>query len=522
MCFICEGNQRTSGELSRREGGKIFGSGSRAPVAISVFVKNPAAKEQSRVFFHDIGDYLDQEQKFNIIKEFGSIGGIKRTGSWTRITTDRHGDWLDQRDDSFDTFLKLGDKKQKTAAACFADYSLGVVTNRDAWCINPSLRALKKNVSATIGFYNQERRRWAEARESGTATAKIADFVNSDTKRIGWTRKLRKDAETFKPLDVKEGQFVPCMYRPFTKQWQFYSRRLNEVVSQMPRIFPNGALPNRVIAVNGKGSRNGLSVLMANCLVDLNMLEAGAQCFPFWLYEDSEEGESNSLLVGIESSSGLRREAITEAGLKHFRKTYPSEVISRKDIFHYVYGLLHSDDYRDRFRANLIKDLPRIPCVKDDADYRAFRDAGQRLGELHVEYENVAPYPAVIDSRGCDLESVNDPVSFFRVLKMKHEGNGRNKDRSTIIYNHNITIRDIPDTAWDYVVNAKPALSWVMERQTVKTDKASGIVSDSNCYAVETIGNPRYPLDLLLRIITVSLETIQIVRALPKLEFDGP
>ena len=159
--------------------------------------------------------------------------------------------------------------------------------------------------------------------------------------------------------------------------------------------------------------------------------------------------------------------------------------------------------------------------MKDAADFRTFRDAGQRLGEIHVGYEKVAPYPAVIDSQGRNLESVEDPASFFRVLKMKQAGSGKNKDRSTIIYNRNITIRDIPDSAWDYVVNGKPALSWVMERQTVKTNKASGIVSDANCYAVETIGNPRYPLDLLLRIITVSLETMKIVRALPKLEGDG-
>ena len=136
-----------------------------------------------------------------------------------------------------------------------------------------------------------------------------------------------------------------------------------------------------------------------------------------------------------------------------------------------MYGLLHSEDYRNRFRVNLSRNLPRIPCVKDAVDFRAFRDAGERLGELHVGYEEVAPYPAVIDAEGRDLESVEDPASFFRVLKMKHPGSGRKKDRSAIIYNHNITVRDIPDAAWDYVINGKPALSWVMERQTVKTDK---------------------------------------------------
>ena len=337
---------------------------------------------------------------------------------------------------------------------------------------------------------------------------------------MSWTRGLRKDAESLKPLEVKDGQFIPCMHRPFTKQWQFYSRRLNEVVSQMPRIFPNNELPNRVIAVTGKGGSAAFSALMLDTLPNLDTIEKG-QCFPFLLYEGTQPDENESLLEGIETGSYRRREAITEAGLEHFRRAYPGESISREDIFHYVYGLLHSEDYRNRYRANLAKEIPRIPCVKDAEDFRAFRDAGERLGEFHVGYEQVEPYPVVIDTAGRDLESVDDPASFFRVVKMKHPGSVRNKDRSSIIYNHNITVREIPDAAWDYVVNGKPALAWVMERQTVKTDKASGIVSDANCYAVETVGNPRYPLDLLLRIITVSLETNRIVQALPELQIDG-
>ena len=208
--FHLRGNQRTSGELSRREGGKIFGQGSRAPVAISVFVKNPNAAEQGRIFFHDIGDYLDQKQKLDIIRRFGSIGGITKAGGWTRIAPDSHGDWVDQRDDNFEAFLKLGDKKDDTGAVCFEDYSLGVVTNRDAWCINPSLQALRGNVAATIDFYNEERMRWARARELGTAPAKIADFLNPDPKRISWTRQLRKDAESLKLLDQKKGSSFPA------------------------------------------------------------------------------------------------------------------------------------------------------------------------------------------------------------------------------------------------------------------------------------------------------------------------
>ena len=254
---------------------------------------------------------------------------------------------------------------------------------------------------------------------------------------------------------------------------------------------------------------------MMDILPNLDTIEKG-QCFPFWLYEGDDGHEAD--LLG-ERIPGFRRlKAITEYGLQRFRSAYASETITREDIFYYVYGLLHSEDYRGRFRANLAKDLPRIPCVKPVEDYRAFRDAGKRLGELHVGYESFEPYPATIDSG--DKPLMTAPEEVYRVTKMRHPGSGRNKDRSTVIYNSHITVRDVPEAAWEYVVSGKAALAWVMERQCVKTDKASGIVSDANRYAIETVGDPRYPLDLFLRIITVSLETMKVVRALPELTVD--
>ena len=221
--------------------------------------------------------------------------------------------------------------------------------------------------------------------------------------------------------------------------------------------------------------------------------------------------------ISTTGASVQRREAITVPRPRLCsHRAYPTETISREDIFHYVYGLLHSEDYRRRFRANLAKDLPRIPCVKSVEDYRAFRDAGQRLGELHVGYESVGRYAvAEIDTGGVSLDGM-DTEAAYRVTKMRHPGTGRNKDRTTVIYNPHITVRSIPEEAWDYVVNGKPALQWVMLRQGVKTHKASRIVSDANRYAIETVGDPRYPLDLLLRVITVSLETMKIVRGLPE------
>ena len=504
------------------EGENVFQQGSMTGVAITVFVKNPGAPEQGRILFHDIGDNLDRKRKLDIVEHFGSIRGIEEARGWKRIFPDAYGDWLDQRDQSLNVYPKIGDKKDKDGRILFDNFSLGVVTARDPWCINPSGTALAENIESTISFYNAELSRWRSTRHDAEAAKgelpKIDNFITIDTSKISWTRSLKQDLRKGKELQQHDGMYVPCMYRPFTKQWQFFSRRLNEMIYQMPRIFPNSELPNRVIAVTGNGSRNGLSVLMTDRLVDLNMLEAGAQCFPFWLYDADEEAQAQADWLK-ERISGFRRlDAITDYGFQCFRSAYPSESVSREDIFHYVYGLLHSDDYRSRFRANLAKELPRVPCVKPVEDYRAFRDAGRRLGELHISYEDVDPYPATIDTGGKLL--MEDPEAAYRVTRMKHPGSGRNKDRSTVIYNPHITIRDIPEAAWEYVVNGKPALSWVMERQCVKTDKASGIVSDANRYAIETVGDPRYPLDLFLRVVTVSLETMKIVRSLPELAIE--
>ena len=503
------------------EGENVFGQGTMTGVAISVFVKNPNAVQQGNIYFHDIGDSLDRKQKFEIVKGFGSINGIKKADKWTRIIPDRHGDWLNQRDDSFDEHLKIGDKSDRSGNVLFQNYSLGVVTNRDAWCINPSRTALQSNIGSTLNFYNNELARWQGEKESiqsaGNALPRLEDFISFDGRKISWTRSLKTDLRKGKNLGLDDGQFVPCLYRPFTKQWQFYSRRFNEMVYQMPQIFPNGELPNRVIAVTGKGGRSGFSTLMMNELPNLHTIDT-SQCFPLWLYDDTKPEENLPLLSDSDTTSGYqRRDAITEYGLNHFRNAYPGEDITREDIFHYVYGLLHSEDYRTRYRDNLSKDLPRIPCVKSVADFRAFRDAGHRLGELHTGYEAVEPYSGVridIDSR-TDAMSKEDT---YQVRKMRHPGAGSNKDRSTVLYNSHITISNIPAAAWDYVVNGKPAPAWVMDRQCIKTDKASGIVSDANRYACETVGDPRYPLDLFLRVITVSLETMRIVRALPELD----
>jgi predicted helicase len=521
--FHLRGNQRTAGELSRKEGGKIFGSGSRSPIAISLLVKNPSAPKNGLIHFSDIGDYLSREEKLAKIEELRSIAGITRAAAWQIVTPDEHGDWIKQRDNSFAAHIVLGDKKGN-GPKLFENFSLGVVTNRDAWCYNSSKAAVSRNMARMIAFYNEEVRRLSEDHfglDKKQREAIVDDFIDTDPSRISWTRSLKQELAKGRRFDFRAQDLVQGHYRPFTKQWLYFNRRFNEMVYQIPRLFPTGHAGNLVICMNGVGAQKDFSVLMVDCVPDLHVMQTG-QGFPLYLYDDPEatvaEPKAEQSLLFDEavqpapSLAGRRRDAITSEGLAHFCSAYPGENISREDIFYYVYGLLHSRDYRERFSDNLVKELPRIPCVKTFNDFWAFSQAGRKLAELHLHYESVASYPLVVDSSGKFLTD-ND----YRVEKMRYGKKGKDKDLTTLHYNDRITLTGIPLEAYDYVINGKPALDWVIERQSVKTDKDSGIVNDANDWATETINDPKYPLHLFQKIVTVSVETMKIVNGLPTL-----
>ncbi|WP_375643491.1 DEAD/DEAH box helicase [Bartonella sp. AP83NXGY] len=528
--FHLRGNQRTSGELSRKEGGKIFGSGSRAPIAISILVKNPNAQQRGKIYFRDIGDYLTRKEKLIIIESLGSIDGITRSKQgWQIITPDKYSDWLDQRDDSFKTFLAMGVKKGHDKKL-FETYSLGVSTNRDAWTYNSSRESVKKNMNNMTAFYNNEVKRLNNtySHADRTARAKVVnDFVNSDVRKISWSSTLKRELLRGKFSEFEDKCLIQSLYRPFTQQWLYYNSVFNEAVYQMPRIFPiRQAVDNKVIQITGIGAKKDFSVLMTKALPNLDSIEKG-QCFPRYIYEDTtvskskSEKQSHLFTHSTEknTTAGLqRRNAITDEGLEHFKAAYPNETITKDDLFYYVYGILHSEDYRARYADNLSKELPRIPCVKSADDFWKFVTAGRELGHLHVNYESIEPYPVTFKKGNPKQTEISNPEKFYYVTEMKFAKAGKEKDKTTVIYNSNITITDIPLEAYEYIVNGKPALEWVMGRQCVKTDKKSGIVNDANRYAVETVGNPAYPLELFQRVITVSLETMKIVKNLPKLE----
>ncbi|WP_369914391.1 DEAD/DEAH box helicase [Xanthomonas sp. NCPPB 3005] len=516
--FHLRGNQRTSGETSRKEGGKIFGSGSRAPIAISLLVKNPQAGAHGRVFFHDIGDYLSRDEKLEKISGYVSVSGIP-SEAWQSIVPDAHGDWLKQRDGGFDRFIALGDKKSGEPKL-FENYSGGVQTNRDAWVFNFSKEALESNMIRMIEKYESELARFNDVFAVGDRAAReaaAASFLDADPTLISWSRSLRSDAVKNKRHAIDYSRLTIATYRPFTKSWMYFDRRLNEMVLQMPKLFPYAGAGNLIITFKERWGGDGHFALITNAILE-QQADGGAQCFPLYLYDESDQPSDTGLFATQSADVPRRRDAITDAGLAHFANAYPGETISKEDLFYYVYGILHSPDYRERYADNLSKELPRIPRVRAAQDFWHFTKAGRALADLHLNYETVEKYPLTLQAKG-PLTDADYRVEKMKFAKKKDLETGKSvNDRSTVIYNSKITMASVPEAAWEYVVNGKAALDWVMERQAVRVDKASGIVNDANDWAIETMGNPRYPLELFQRVVTVSLETQKIVNSLPALD----
>ena len=508
--FHLRGNQRTIGETSRREGGKIFGGGSRAPIAISLLVKNPAAIEHGRIYFHDIGDYLSREEKLDRLTTYSSLAGVTAQDGWARIVPDTHGDWLRQRDEGFENFIPLGERKNP--AAIFEIYSAGVQSNRDPWCVNFSQKRVIQNLNKTIRAYEVDASRLekAAAESPDRNLEDLADeIIERDPSIISWTRGLKRALVRKHNIVLEPDRVTASLYRPYTKQWMYLGKGLVEYPNAIPRMLSPTTRSNRIITIKARYTGYGHLALITDGAVS-DQPDGGAYCFPLYVYDSVPESEgSTGDMISEQITYHRRRDAITDAGLASFQEAYQGEAISKEDLFYYVYGLLHSPDYRERYADNLSKGLPRIPHVRTAADFWSFSRAGRALAEWHLNFETVQPYPLTIETKG----PLTDEDC--RVEKMKFAQKG---DKSTVIYNGKITIKGVPERAWDYVVNGKAALDWVMERQCVKTDKDSGIINDANDWAIEAMGNPKYPLELFQRVVTVSLETQKIVAALPKLD----
>lgn len=497
------GNQRTSGELSRREGGKIFGGGSRTPIAITLLVKYPAASGKSRelaeIRYHDIGDYLKREQKLDILRQACHLGGIP---SWQTIQPNDKEDWINQRDGLFDTLLPLAPTKKGdlNSRSAFSYYSLGVATNRDVWVYNFSREVLSGNVEGMVTFYNAQ----LEKPEP-----------SMDTTRISWTRGLRNDLKrgvvhVFNRECIRDG-----LYRPFTRVNLYGDRNLLEVPSVIGRYFPHQDTENLCICVSGIGVTKPFSCILTDTLPDLELI-GKSQCFPLYWYEENKQEQASDLFGNANASRYKRRDGVTDWMLREVRSRFSgARSLTKEDIFYYVYGLLHSTDYRERFADDLRKSLPRIPIVERVEDFMAFSQAGRALAALHLGYEGY-PAPEGVVVTTAEQPASMDEYDYYRVEKMTFPKGVKAKS-DTIHYNSRIVISGIPLEAYDYVVNGKSAIDWVIERYQVTTDKNSGIVNDPNAWSQEQ-GKPRYILDLLLSVIHVSLESQRIIATLPRLE----
>ncbi len=460
--FNLRGNARTQGELRRKESGNVFGGGSRAPIAVTILVKT-AHSGSAQIFYHEVADYLRREQKLELLQRTPNV----LCDEFKPLIPNKYGDWLNQRGDSFDTFIPLAPdtKFDGVAQSFFVVNSKGMETGRDPWAYNFSQPALERNMRTTIDYYNKH------------------EPTDLDPTKIIWTRatvnnKARKLKISFDPAQIVKG-----FYRPFCQENIYRDKLTISYPSQMPNCFPTGNEDNLLICLPGAGLTKSFSVLMTNKITDVQF-QFNGQCFPLYWYAGSE-----------------RRDGISDYILNEARKLYGD--VTREDVFYYVYGFLHLSSYRERFAAELKKSLPRIILTEPETFWRLSK-AGRELANIHLNYEQQPPAQVEVIGGGD-----------YRVDKLK-----LSKDKRTLTYNKHITIRNIPPRSFEYVVNGRSPLEWIIDRYRVKPDPASGIVNDANAWGIEH-GNPRYILDLILSCITVSLKTLDIVDNLPEIDFDA-
>jgi predicted helicase len=494
------GNQRTAGEQSRREGGKVFGGGSRATVAITVLVKNPNRPGPATVHYTDIGDYLSRGAKLARIADAGGLAGFDPV----IVVPNEQGDWSAQRTSDFARFLPLGDRGEQSCV--FRRYSLGLGTNRDAWVYNYSRDQIRKSMTTATAAYRQ-------SLDTGRVT---------DPKRIKWSSSLMSRFERGQQLDLDPSEPIPVTYRPFVRTLSHADQNWIHRPGGLRWMFP-GNVPNVGFVVTVPRAEIEPAALAVGAMPDLNLFTYAAQFFPRWTWD---EVDGVGLDFGGEGDvvDGYRRvDNITDVALRCWQAAY-GDAWTKDDIFFYCYSILHSPDYRETYAADLKKMLPRIPLVSDGNDARAFRDAGRQLSNLHVGYEEVEPYPleglhpagAPDGDAAYAFFAVGDKKMRFGRPSAEQKAAGERADRSVIHYNDRITVSGVPEEAYRYPLGSRSAVEWIIDRYYVKTDKASGIVNDPNDWSRE-IGDPRYILDLLARVVTVSVETMRVVDSLPAL-----
>jgi len=509
--FNLRGNARTQGEFRKKEAGNVFDAGSRTPVAVTLLVKRKGHDGRATIRYHDIGDYLTREQKLDIISGFGSHQCVP----WQTIEPNEHHDWINQRSGDFGSFVPLNDAN----GAVFLLRSSGVQTNRDNWAYNASPSVLADNMEKMIDFYNHQLALHRGAIQSASSfkdREKMAgQLIDANPRKIKWTRSLIAHLARGREGTFDSGKIGKVAYRPYCQSWIYYDPQFNEYYKE--KLYPTSLPKNLAIQATGAGGNKEFSCLISDLIFDVQTLSNG-QCFPLYWYEKVGEKKTQSGFQfeqeddGSEIDGYIRRDGISDVALVNFRKQYANQDITKEDIFYYVYGVLHSPEYRGQYSADLKKVLPRVPFAPD---FRAFEDAGRRLAELHLNYESIEPWPVIEEAK--DKGDLNDSA-YYRVEKMRFaSAGGREKDKSVIVFNGRITLKGIPSETYEYVVNGKSAVEWVMEHYQDYTDKDNGIRNDANDWCREH-DDPTYILNLVKRVIRVSVETVKIVGGLPSIQ----
>ena len=483
------------GNVRKGQPGDANVFGIQVGVSINILVKSSkhspravTAEGVSRMLYNDETAALNKARTFAFLDGNQHIGNIE----WQELTPDKRHTWLttDLQTD-FDTFIPMGSKiakasKGQAEGTLFKTYSLGVSTNRDAWVYNFNTVSLTENIQRMIKFFNAQTLEWIGTKSKSGMN--LDDFVDSDPQKISWSEGLKRKLKSGRLTEFAESKLRQSLYRPFTKTNLFFDRMVNERVYVFPSIFPTleAESENRILCVNMTPERP-FACLMSDC-IPVNVMAGGfgspTQCFPFYTYD--EDGTN-------------RRENITDWALTQFQTRYKNDTITKWDIFYYTYGLLHHPDYRERYQENLKRDLPHIPFVED---FWAYAKAGARLADLHVNYESQSEYDKLemIETPGMQVN--------LRVERMKFS-----KDKTQLTYNDFLTLESIPPKVFEYRLGNRSALEWVVDQYRVKVDKRSGIKNDPN-----RAEDAEYILRLIGQVITVSLETVDIVNKLPLLK----
>ncbi|WP_241823876.1 DEAD/DEAH box helicase [Helicobacter pylori] len=484
------GNARTSGENRKKEGDGIFDSGSRATVAIVFFVKDKSVPNHT-IFYYEAGDYLKREAKLNLLAGFKNLDSVP----FKEITPNDKGDWINQRNDDFEKLIPLKRDKKLQNPSIFDLNSLGVVSGRDPWVYNFSPKILTQSVQKCIDTYNADLKRFnevfREAFKQRTKGVKAADRykhlsdkeITTDKTKIAWARSLKQGFIKNKNLPESGMEHVRlALYRPFNKQWLYFDKNLNEEQCQLPKIFPDKSAQNVVINT----TKGKFSALVSGAIPDTHFI-GDANAYPLYYYDDL----------------GNRYNAISGYALNLFRRHYKDNAIVEEEIFYYIYAIFHHKGYLEKYKNSLAKEAPRIALSED---FKELSILGKELAKLHLNYESGEMHESV----KYDLLENAGMEGYYDVIQMKKDKKG---DR--IIYNNHITITQIPKKAFDYVINGKSAIDWVVERYQITTDKDSLIENNPNHYA-----GGKYVFELLCRVITLSVKSVDLIEKISENRFE--